>query len=408
MSHHCADCPARKFPACPPESAPHRARLAIVGEAPGPQELEAKRPFIGASGRIMMNGLRHELSLDRSDVHWTNATLCRPPERLQQACAKACAPRLRAELAAAAPQIVMPVGAWGVASLIHGGRKRVRIQKWRGSVQYIDLSPAVARREKLPKGRKGAKPSTATECEPTAAAPPGAGPVTPAGVSALLMPTLHPAAVMRGRNPLLAPLLELDVERARKYLDGAPFVPLEDHESHTLVIADREDLLEHSLRSLGDELGNDVETVGLGPTRTALVCLALSDGSKTVVIPWSRARDGREPYWLRPKRIAKLLTETLAKRLSITHNGPFFDFIGEERYGIIVSRWEDTLLQAHALRSHEPRNLYHVVSRGLDVSAWKEQEDRNADLPRLYRYNAKDTLYTRLRWAQQREEIRAA
>jgi hypothetical protein len=53
-------------------------------------------------------------------------------------------------------------------------------------------------------------------------------------------------------------------------------------------------------------------------------------------------------------------------------------------------------LMTHAHASHLPKGLSHVVQLRLDVTAWKEQEDRTADLERLWTYNARDTLYTSL------------
>jgi uracil-DNA glycosylase family 4 len=371
----CAQCPARDTKCVWPEAASNangRARLAIVGEGPGRNELEQGRPFIGASGRMLMRGMK-TLGLQRSDIHWTNAVLCECPAELLPKAAKQCAARLRAELAAVQAPVVMPVGAFGLQSSLQLPR-RPQILKWRGSVSEISYGKAT-----------------------------GTGDPAPiVGSGTLVAPTIHPAFIMRA--PKWAPVLEIDVARVGRLLalvsEGKRWLPPEAQQGRRVVIARDEGTLLAGLESLGAAVGNDVETVGLGPITTRLVCLALSDGPTTLVIPWSRGRDGRDPWWPFPDRIAAAITRALASRVSVTHNGAAFDFIVEDRYGIHVAKWEDTLLAAHATEAHMPKNLAHVVTQGLDVPPWKQLEDRTADLERLWFYNARDTLYTILRWHQ--------
>jgi uracil-DNA glycosylase family 4 len=349
----------------------------VVGEAPGRTELEAGRPFVGASGRMLQRGLG-TIGLKRGDAHWTNAILCECRLEDQKAARKACQQRLTAELeavTAAAPGprlVVAPFGALALQSVLGRGSKP-QILKWRGSV--------------TPKGPPSEENARA------GSTPAGSTPVA----SVFVCPTLHPAFVMR--SPAWGPILELDVARMGRVLaDG--FTAPEDQPGRRLVVAKTLEQLAHELEGLGPEVGNDVETVGLGPTTTALVCLALSDGPTTVVIPWSTGRDGRVPWWAgdAARKAAKLLTRALADRVSITHNGPAFDFVVEARHGIHVARWDDTLLATHAVAGHLPKRLAHVVTQHLDVPAWKEFEDRTATIERLWTYNGRDTLYTRLVW----------
>jgi hypothetical protein len=98
----------------------------------------------------------------------------------------------------------------------------------------------------------------------------------------------------------------------------------------------------------------------------------------------------------------------IARRVVVTHNGPAFDHIVAQRYGMRIVAWEDTLLGTHALYSHLPKGLSHVVTRYLDVTPWKEQEDRTADIDRLHIYNARDTLYTALARRAQLAELKEA
>jgi len=369
----CATCPARNGKLVAPEPAQQGARLVVIGEAPSRAEVEERRVFTGSSGRFLGRGLR-TLGLQRSDIHWTNAILCECAPDDQREARKSCQTRLTAELGAAvaagaaahgSPPVVMPVGALGLQGAL-ATNKKTQILRWRGSVNPIELG----------------------------------------GVATHACPTLHPAFVMR--SPAWGPVLELDVERVGRVM-AQGFTPPELQPGRRIVIAKELATLRAELPQLGPEVGVDVETVGLGPTSTLLVCLALSDGSTTLVIPWSLGRDGRQPWWPGAEpRVAALISECLASRVSITHNGPAFDHIVLARYGLKVAAWDDTLLAQHAVASHLPKRLSHCVTLSLDVTAWKEFEDRTATIERLWIYNARDTLYTVLRWFDVKAELRGA
>jgi DNA polymerase len=55
-----------------------RAALVLVGEAPGAQEDETGRPFVGRSG-VLLDQLLAEAGLDRAQAAVLNVVKCRPP-----------------------------------------------------------------------------------------------------------------------------------------------------------------------------------------------------------------------------------------------------------------------------------------------------------------------------------------
>jgi uracil-DNA glycosylase family 4 len=349
----CANCPAQHMRFVPPEPSTNGSpKLTIVGEGPGYTELEQGRPFIGPSGRMLDRGLR-SLEVERAQTHITNAVLCGPlrDKELAQA-RKACQGRLTAELAQAAAPITIPLG--GVAT--HGvllPKKKPSILKWRGSV-------------------------------------------TPHG-NTLVLPTVHPALVLRQLQ--WAPILEHDFARIKRVMrDG--FTPPEELNGRRILVAkDFKELIDFIGELQGTHIGFDVETVGLGAMQTKLVCFGLSDATTTVVIPWSTANNGQHSWWLQPARIAELITHFFKGKHVVTHNGPAFDHVVAQRYGIFIDRWDDTLHLAHVTNSHLPKRLSHVVTtHGVDAVAWKELEDRTADLDRLFIYNGRDALYMMLAW----------
>jgi uracil-DNA glycosylase len=76
----CRLCPlaeGRKI-AVPGEGPPH-SEIMMVGEAPGKDEDESGRPFIGRAGRLLDSALQ-SARIRREDVFVTNVVKCRPPK----------------------------------------------------------------------------------------------------------------------------------------------------------------------------------------------------------------------------------------------------------------------------------------------------------------------------------------
>jgi len=56
---------------------PSNAKIMLIGEAPGKNEDETGRPFIGMAGKLLSEIL-HEAGLDRSEIFITSIVKCRP------------------------------------------------------------------------------------------------------------------------------------------------------------------------------------------------------------------------------------------------------------------------------------------------------------------------------------------
>jgi uracil-DNA glycosylase family 4 len=411
----CASCPGRDRKCVPAEPAHEHTRLAIVGEAPGFNELQQGRPFIGKSGRMLERGLRF-LGLRRSEVHWTNAILCDVRPNDMAKAAKHCRARLQRELREAAAPVVMPVGAWGLQGAMNLSKKP-QILKWRGSVNQhtygapngaSDTTPTTSLRPERAAGMSSGREILGIVGERAAGSEGSAG----GPLVSFVCPTVHPAFVMR--SAAWAPIFEGDVERVGRVLESG-FTAPENQRGRRLIIARTRETLREALGLLqpGADVSFDVETVGLGPTETSLVCFGISDGPVTLVVPWSLENNGIEPWWgCGSNDVAAEVSEALASRVVVTHNGPAFDHIVAARYRIRIVRWEDTLLAQHAVAGHMKKNLHHVVTTAgecsLDVEAWKEREDRSASLDRLWVYNGRDCLYTILAWQLMKREVRKA
>lgn len=72
---NCEKCPFEKAPFVPTQNPQPRAKLAVVGEAPGAYEAGRGIPFTGPSGRLLDQVLSHH-GYERSEVMVTNVCLC--------------------------------------------------------------------------------------------------------------------------------------------------------------------------------------------------------------------------------------------------------------------------------------------------------------------------------------------
>ncbi len=95
------------------------AEIMFIGEAPGKNEDEQGRPFIGQSGKFLTSMIE-EIGLRREDVFIGNVIRCRPPENRDpnpQELA-ACDSWLRAQLRIIQPRVVCTLGRYAMNALI--------------------------------------------------------------------------------------------------------------------------------------------------------------------------------------------------------------------------------------------------------------------------------------------------
>jgi uracil-DNA glycosylase family 4 len=137
----CATCPLVAFPCVKSHKPTGTINLVAVGEAPGFYEVQAGKPFVGPSGKLLDAVFEH-VGIDPTEVYRTNAVLCRPPDNKldkYQGAIKACSKRLEAELAALECDTIVALGNSAVQSLdmLSGCTNKDGILKRRG--QWYDL-----------------------------------------------------------------------------------------------------------------------------------------------------------------------------------------------------------------------------------------------------------------------------
>ena len=111
----CLACPelaaARRHVVVGDVPATGRPRFALVGEAPGAQEDESGRPFVGRSGALL-DQLLAEAGLDRAQAAVLNVVKCRPPGNRTPKSAEVarCSGWLRRQLELLDPPVVVALG----------------------------------------------------------------------------------------------------------------------------------------------------------------------------------------------------------------------------------------------------------------------------------------------------------
>lgn len=154
------------------------ADLMFVGEGPGEQEDLQGLPFVGRSG-VLLTRLIEGIGLTRGDVYIANVVKCRPPRNRDPLPVEieACGPWLDRQIDLIRPAVIVTLGKFATQLLLD---TKVGITKLRGA-EY---------------------------------------PFCRAGVEAVLVPTYHPAAVLRGGGRALAEA-RADFVRAKRALTRA-------------------------------------------------------------------------------------------------------------------------------------------------------------------------------------------
>ena len=148
------------------------ADLMFVGEGPGQQEDLQGEPFVGRSGQLLDKLVYEEMGLRRDRFYIANTVKCRPPGNRDPEPAEiaACRPWLETQVDLIDPKVIVTLGNFA-AKLLLGTTEG--ITKLRGRAYPY---------------RRG-----------------------------VLVPTFHPAAVLRGGGALTAQM-RADLVRAKQYL----------------------------------------------------------------------------------------------------------------------------------------------------------------------------------------------
>jgi len=134
-----------------PGDFPRGARLLVVGEAPGAQEDQAGRPFVGKGGQLL-DRLLGDVGVRRAEIAVANVLKCRPPNNRQPTRAEAnrCRGWLDRQLQLVDPELVVTLGGTALAWALGPGRRladvRGRVHDWNDRKLVATYHPSAALR----------------------------------------------------------------------------------------------------------------------------------------------------------------------------------------------------------------------------------------------------------------------
>ena len=375
----CDECPLsrdRQGQPVPPETHP-TARFAIVGEAPGGQEVRHGRPFVGPSGIEEMRQLS-SLGWRRTDAHWTNALLCRPPgngdlkgyfmqlksrnrrrkrkgETPWASPLDCCKPRLQAELEPY--DKVLTLGAAGAKAVLGGS----------GGILDVRGGPVEA------DGRK-------------------------------VLPTLHPAFVLRA--PRWKAALQSDHAKAKRFFEDR----LTWEDPATIYLPSIEQVaeflgIEHDGTTWwapphrAQTLAYDYETDSIDPIMCNVRCIGIGTLKRAIVVPFLSIDGTRRFYQPTEERQIEEILRAWATGpgIKVAHNGGYYDtLVMQQHLGVTPAPQLDTILAHRLIEAELPHSLGYLGSTRTDVMAWKAGKEATtaSEEMDLWLYNARDVAVT--------------
>lgn len=110
------------------------AQLMLIGEAPGRDEDLEGKPFVGAAGRLLTEGLG-QVGLSRQEIYIANVLKCRPPgnRNPQPQEIKACFPYLERQIEIIRPKLICTMGNFATQLLLN---TTLGITHIRGELQW--------------------------------------------------------------------------------------------------------------------------------------------------------------------------------------------------------------------------------------------------------------------------------
>jgi uracil-DNA glycosylase len=124
------------------------SKIILIGEAPGKNEDEQGKPFVGAAGRVLNQALE-KADIKKDEVFITNVVKCRPPgNRVPENDERSiCRQYLYREISLIEPKIICILGSTAYSSILGGKsitKNRGKIVERNGLKYFLTIHPAAA------------------------------------------------------------------------------------------------------------------------------------------------------------------------------------------------------------------------------------------------------------------------
>lgn len=349
----------------PPEG-PSDANVAVVGEAPGKNELRRGRPFIGKSGKLL-RGLMDSVGLNTSECWITNVVKRKTPGNKTEKWRKQNPDefdqhvrKLQEELQEIDPNVIIPVGKTALRTLC----SKSKVGNWRGSII----------------------PSTLLQDQKC-------------------VPTYHPAAALR--MYIWRYWIKFDLKRAKEESQTPAFPEL----GYNYILEPSfEECIAYLRRcQKGTHHAFDIEVSG---KEVSCISFAAEGDGSAISIPFMKKTDrGLREYFSASQEtqiwteIARLLEDEGIK--SIAHNATFDTTFLHECYGIVPKQIHDTMVAQAILWPDFPKGLDFVTSIYTKIPYYKDDGKHAKALGRNYwKYNAKDSIVLTEAFPQMVDDLR--
>lgn len=398
----CKHCPLYGCKQGPiPSTVVRNAKLTIVGESLGPNEVLQGQNFVGASGRVLEQGL-YKGGLSREQCTVTNVLQCRPPIELEtyfkqlktehdQAVSdfmegkrearpeplvlpdEACRPRLERDIAESNSKVTLAVGRFALKAMAeHFQLPFGKRKKGQGALALVKGlkdqhgAPVIVRGD-----------GNATEFSDGSM--PG---------DKILCSSYHPAFAMRPAGKPYMPVVVNDIARAaeiaiRGHINWYP--------PNTILFPSVE-TIERVCKSFVDAqpvISADLETNDKDPRKCQIRCVGIGgvvNGEEIVMIVPFRYRQTNETYWPNADdraRVCSALRSVFDTCQIVGHNIVNFDSTLLIRFGLLTNkrkRFFDTMIAAkNSDMCDLPKRLEFVSARYLETIAWKIGHDDKVD-----------------------------
>jgi len=123
------------------------ADVVVVGEAPGADEDEQGKPFVGRAGKLLTDILK-AINFTREEIYICNILKCRPPDNRNPLPGEIenCEPYLFKQLEMIKPKLILAVGTFASQTLLRSkeplGKLRGRFHKYKGIKMMVTYHPA--------------------------------------------------------------------------------------------------------------------------------------------------------------------------------------------------------------------------------------------------------------------------
>lgn len=360
---------------------PQPAKIMIVGEAPGEQELKEGKPFVGGSGQELSKML-NDAGLLRTEAYVTNVCKHRPPGNNMDLWwpqkKKGILPgminigdqwfdprvvegmhELREEVLRVQPNVIVPLGNTALWALT----RKTGITKWRSSLLHLHESYA--------------------------------------NENIKVIPTIHPAAVLRSWD--WRALVVHDLRRVARWHEVPGFPDIRRdyilRPTYDQVVSTLEQLLLRVRSGEQVRLAVDIET-----RLRHIACLGIAwSRSEALCIPFQCIESG-EGYWPDAEtetRIVLLLREVLShpNAYCIGQNWQYdYQYIAQD-FGFEVNLQLDIMSEHHVQQPGLPKGLDFQSSLYRDLHVYwkdegKEWDPAKHDEDSYWRYNCDDCCAT--------------